>query len=111
MIFRINQYRAMWVFVHFDLPTQTKSQRKAYTDFRKNLIEDGFAMIQYSIYARHCSSKEKAEVHKNRVKRFLPKAGQVIVFQITDKQFGMMEFFSGKSHTATPGSPVQLTMF
>lgn len=101
----------MWIFVHFDLPTQTKRQRKAYTTFRKNLIDDGFGMIQFSIYARHCSSRENADVHKRRVKRFLPKEGQVIVFQITDKQFGMMEFFSGKSKHSTPNTPQQLEMF
>lgn len=111
MIFRINQYRAMWVFVHFDLPTQTKTQRKAYTEFRKNLLEDGYGMIQFSIYARHCSSKENADVHKRRVKRYLPKHGNVVIFQITDRQFGMMEFFNGKASVVLPDTPSQLEMF
>lgn len=108
---RLNQYRIMWVFVYFDLPTQTKKQRKDYSTFRKQLMSDGFAMIQYSIYARHCSSRENAIVHKNRVKRHLPPAGQVIVFEITDKQFGMMEFFVGKATNARPDTPQQLEMF
>jgi CRISPR-associated protein Cas2 len=108
---RLNQYRIMWVFVYFDLPTQTKKERKAYTTFRKQLMTDGFAMIQYSIYARHCSSRENAQVHKNRVKRHLPPAGQVIVFEITDKQFGMMEFYTGKSNVQRPDTPQQLELF
>jgi len=68
----------MWVFVHFDLPTETKADRKNYTDFRKNIMRDGFAMLQFSIYVRHCSSRENAEVHKKRVKKWLPPKGDVI---------------------------------
>ncbi len=101
----------MWVFVYFDLPTQTKKERKIYSQFRKNLLKWGFNMIQYSIYARHCASRENAEVHKNRVKRELPEIGSVILFEITDKQFGMMEFFLGKKQDATPATPQQLELF
>jgi len=108
---RLNQYRIMWVFVYFDLPTQTKKQRKDYTVFRKQLLNDGFTMIQYSIYARHCSSRENAEVHKNRAKFYLPPAGKVILFEITDKQFGMMEFYKGKVNAERPGTPQQLELF
>ena len=35
---RFSEYRIMWVLVLFDLPTETKKDKKAYTDFRKNLI-------------------------------------------------------------------------
>jgi CRISPR-associated protein Cas2 len=108
---RLNQYRIMWVFVYFDLPTQTKKDRKAYSVFRKNLLRDGFNMIQYSIYARHCASRENADVHKKRVKKWLPKKGEVVLFEITDKQFGMMEFFSGHEITDAPETPQQLELF
>jgi CRISPR-associated protein Cas2 len=108
---RLNQYRIMWLFVYFDLPTQTKKDRRAYTVFRKNLLRDGFTMIQYSIYARHCASRENAEVHKKRAKKWLPKKGEVILFEITDKQFGMMEFFSGTNSADAPDTPQQLELF
>lgn len=108
---RLNQYRIMWVFVYFDLPTTTKKERKSYTTFRKHLLHDGFVMIQYSIYARHCSSRENAMVHKRRVKQYLPTKGKVILFEITDKQFGMMEFHHGKDPTPRPGTPQQLELF
>lgn len=68
---RLNQYRVVWVFVFFDLPTDTKKDRKNYARFRKNLIMDGFTMLQFSIYVRHSSSRENAEVHIRRVKSFL----------------------------------------
>jgi len=64
----------MWVLVFFDLPTETKKQRSVATRFRKSLLDDGFNMFQFSIYLRHCPSKENAEVHIKRVKKiFLPK--------------------------------------
>ena len=101
----------MWVFVHFDLPTETKEDRKEYTLFRKYLLEDGFKMMQYSIYSRHCSSRENAAVHIQRVKRNLPQYGDVIVFEITDAQFGRMEFFSGSKLIKGPPTPPQMTLF
>jgi len=101
----------MWVFVYFDLPTTTKKEKKAYTRFRKGLQQDGFAMIQYSIYARHCSSRENALVHKKRVKGMLPKHGEVIIFEITDAQFARMEFFRGPDLTRRPDTPQQLELF
>lgn len=101
----------MWVFVHFDLPTDTKKDRKAYATFRKLLLKDGFAMVQYSVYSRHCNSRENAEVHKKRVKSFLPPKGEVIIFEITDAQFGRMEFFTGPSYKQRPETPQQLELF
>lgn len=108
---RLNQYRVVWVFVFFDLPVETKKDRKNYTRFRKKLIYDGFNMLQYSIYIRHSSSKENAIVHQNRVKAFLPPKGEVILFSLTDRQFGMMEFFKGESDAERPDTPQQLELF
>ena len=101
----------MWVFVHFDLPTETKKDRKNYTKFRKYLLEDGFTMLQYSMYARHCSSRENAEVHKKRVKTNLPQMGHVIVFEITDAQFGKIDFFIGKKPKEKENKTRQLELF
>ena len=108
---RLNQYRIVWVFVYFDLPVETKKDRRNYALFRKSLKKDGFTMLQYSIYIRHCPSYENAVVHKTRVKRSLPPAGEVIVFDITDKQFGMIEFFRGVVREASPDTPQQLELF
>ena len=51
---RLNAYRIMWLFVFFDLPTHTKTERRHAAQFRKALEKDGFAMMQYSVYVRHC---------------------------------------------------------
>ena len=74
-------------------------------------MKDGFQMFQFSIYMRHCSSRENAEVHIQRIKNILPEKGHIGIMCITDKQFAMMEIFHGKkiTKTATPGQ--QLEMF
>jgi len=108
---RLNQYRIMWVLVLFDLPTETKKDRKQTGLFRKHLIDDGFSMFQFSIYLRHCSSRENASVHIKRVKLFLPPNGHVGILCITDKQFGMIELFVGKKEKEMPNIPQQLELF
>jgi len=107
---RLSEYRIMWVLVLFDLPTETKKEKKAYSDFRKRLISDGFTMFQFSIYIRHCASKENADVHIQRVKSSLPSRGQVGIMCITDKQFGAIELFIGKKEekVSTPGQQLEL---
>ncbi len=108
---RLNAYRIMWVLVMFDLPTETKKDRKLYAKFRKNILADGFSMFQFSMYIRHCSSKENADVHVKRVKKILPPQGHVGILNITDKQFGLMEIFRGKEMVEAPAAVQQLELF
>lgn len=108
---RLNEYRILWILVLFDLPTETKKERKVAARFRKEIMQDGFAMFQFSIYLRHCSSRENADVHIKRVKKLLPELGHVGILTITDKQFGMMELFFGRKETELPNTPQQLEMF
>lgn len=108
---RFNQYRIMWLFVFFDLPTTSKQETRAANQFRKTLLKDGFTMFQFSIYLRHCASRENANVHERRVKRSLPKHGKVGILKVTDKQFGMMEIFHGRKEIETPQPVQQLEFF
>ena len=101
----------MWVLVFFDLPTETKKERKAAAKFRKDLLCDGFTMFQFSIYLRHCPSMENAEVHIKRVKKCLPEYGEVGILCITDKQFSAMELFYGKKTANLPTAGQQLELF
>lgn len=101
----------MWILVFFDLPVDSPSGRKAYTRFRKSLMNDGFTMFQFSIYVRHCSSKENKNVHVKRIKKNLPREGHVGILSVTDKQFGMMEIFYGKKPSDGFIEPHQLELF
>lgn len=108
---RFSAYRIMWLFVMFDLPTETKRDRKNASQFRKKLIENGFTMMQFSIYLRHCSSKENAEVHYKRVLALLPEHGMVNILAITDKQFERMEVFYNTKKRDSIETPQQLELF
>ena len=101
----------MWVIAMFDLPTDTPKARRAYGRFRKDLLEDGFTMMQYSVYIRHCASIENAKVHVTRMVGRVPPAGEVRFLTITDKQFGRIETHVGKMRKAPPSPFAQLEFF
>lgn len=101
----------MWVLTMFDLPTDTKAARRAYVQFRKKLLKDGFVQMQFSVYARHCASEENADVHVGRVERMVPADGEVRVLTITDKQYERMRVFWGKKRRKPEPPPPQLELF
>jgi len=107
----LSGYRFMWVLAMFDLPTDTKESRKNYTRFRKSLLKDGFAMMQFSVYIRHCASRENAAVHLERIERNIPPDGEVRVITITDKQFERMRIFWGNRRQRPESPPAQLELF
>jgi CRISPR-associated protein Cas2 len=103
--------KSMWVIALFDLPVQTPKNRKDHARFRKDLIEDGFTMMQFSVYSRHCASIENAEVHIERMSRRLPPEGEVRFLVITDKQFSRIRTFWGRKRQPAPPVPSQLELF
>lgn len=107
----LNGYRIMWLYVMFDLPVESKSQRRRAALFRKNLIKDGFVMHQFSVYIRHCASFESVDVHVRRVANMVPVKGSVSILKVTDKQFGDTIHIVGKRYRAPPLTPVQLEFF
>jgi len=104
-------YRNVWLMAMFDLPVDTRAGRRAYTQFRKVLVKDGFSMMQYSVYIRHCASEENADVHVGRVQGALPANGEVRVLQVTDKQYERMQVFWGRKRQKTEAPPRQLELF
>lgn len=101
----------MWIFTFFDLPTETEGHRRAYNLFRKSLLKDGFTMLQYSVYIRHCSSWEAMEAHIKKVERVLPKEGKISILPVTDKQFENIRHYWGIEKVDAPGTPKQLELF
>ena len=116
---RLNAYHIMWLFVFFDLLVSTKKEIKAASLFRKNLEKDGFAMMQFSVYIRHCASRESLEVHIKRVKSLLPESGKVSILSVTDRQYGDIYNFWGKPKSINKSKinktvvsePIQLEIF
>lgn len=76
-----------WLMAMFDLPVTTEDERRAATRFRNDLLEDGFLMIQYSVYARPCVHFEQMQKHAERIRKIAPRAGNVRIFFVTDQQW------------------------
>lgn len=87
--------KLMYLLVMFDLPVKPKSQQKAAARFRKQLLQDGYTMLQYSVYARFIRGKDYYEKHMKRLERMVPLKGLVHVLTITEPQFRAMRYLSG----------------
>ena len=107
----LSGYRAMWLFAMFDLPVDTKTARRQYASFRKALLERGFSMLQFSVYARYCASEDFAKGIRDEVRGLLPPRGQVRLLMVTDRQFAKMEVYYGKKRTPTEEPPRQIMLF
>ena len=89
------KYKIMRMICMFDLPVETESEKRAYRDFRKNLIKEGFVMVQYSVYVRTCPSREYGLRLEKRVKKIVPNKGNVRLLTITEKQYNDMKILVG----------------
>ncbi|MGI9558892.1 MAG: CRISPR-associated endonuclease Cas2 [Thermodesulfobacteriota bacterium] len=76
-----------WMLVLFDLPVTTKRERGRATRFRKNLLDDGYTMLQFSVYMRSCSSWERMQKHAQRLKIYAPEGGNIRAIMMTEKQW------------------------
>lgn len=101
----------MWLFVFLDLPASTKKERKDAALFRKNLQKDGFSMLQYSVYIRHCASVESENVHRRRIMSIMPGTGNISILCITDKQYMDITHFWRKEKKGPISQPLQLEFF
>jgi len=106
-----SEYRAVWLIVMFDLPVTTSEGKKNYVRFRNRLLDEGFTMLQFSVYTRFFGSIESAAPHKKKIKKHLPPDGKVKILTITDKQFGKIDNFQGKKTVPNEEKPSQLALF
>ena len=107
----LSEYRAVWLFAMFDLPVTSKEARKEYARFRKHLLEQGFTMLQFSVYARHCPTEDSSDGIRKILRKFLPPKGQVRLVAVTDRQFAKMEVFFGEKRLASEDPPSQIMLF
>lgn len=103
--------RFLRLFVLFDLPAATKKERQLYTKFRKLLINEGFIMLQFSVYCRICKGQDSAKKYTKHIKTNLPPKGNVRILQITEKQYEMMELLVGVSKNEEKVGKKQLVLF
>ncbi|AVL00698.1 CRISPR-associated endonuclease Cas2 [Pediococcus inopinatus] len=86
----------MRLMVMFDLPVETSKDRRNYRKFRKALLNEGFLMIQYSIYVRVCVDKKSANLMEKRIATFSPPDGLIQTLMVTEKQYNSMNFITGE---------------
>ncbi len=101
----------MWLLALFDLPVTDKKSRRNYARFRRGLIDDGFMMLQFSVYGRPCPNDDNVRVHTERVKSMLPPEGEVRLLALTEMQYARMEIFLGKDLQETEKEPDQLEFY
>lgn len=107
---KTDEVRILWMFVFFDLPVGTKDERRAATRFRNFLKDDGYMMLQWSVYARVCRGEEAAEKHVQRVIKNLPRKGSVRALQVTGKQYGRMRLLLGEATKNEKVAPLQMVL-
>lgn len=107
----LSGYRLMWIFVMFDLPVGSKKQMRDATKFREFLLDEGFEMSQFSVYARFCNGRDSFETHLKRIEANLPEKGEVHVLTFTDRQYESIVRFSSQRRKKSRKNPDQLAMF
>ncbi|WP_230910807.1 CRISPR-associated endonuclease Cas2 [Listeria booriae] len=88
-------YKFMRLMLFFDLPMNTKQERRTYTRFRKYLINNGFTMIQFSVYSKIFPNRSSLDSYLIGLRRNMPKDGSVRVMAVTEKQYGNMLILVG----------------
>lgn len=87
--------RFMRMLVFFDLPMVTKAEKRSYVQFRRFLLNDGYDMMQFSVYGRILNGVDAEQKHTQRLTLNLPPAGSVRVLTVTEKQFASMKLMVG----------------
>ena len=94
----------MRLIVFFDIPTKTKKDRRCAYSFRKFLLNDGYCMLQYSVYVRVCNGMDAVREHEGRLNENLPETGSVRMLVLTDKQYSSMKILVGTTKKEEKGS-------
>ncbi|OQA32475.1 MAG: CRISPR-associated endoribonuclease Cas2 [Betaproteobacteria bacterium ADurb.Bin341] len=101
----------MWLLTLFDLPTNTKEERRNMTAFRKFLQSEGLFRMQYSVYVRFCDNSRLMETILRHIKDAIPPKGEVRLIYVTDKQYGEMFILEGRKKKRPEKEPEQLEFF
>jgi len=92
-------FRNMRLFVMFDIPIDTDKGKRAYSKFHRFLVNNGFDMLQYSIYTRFCHNDSDCKKHEKRLKANTPKCGSIRLLKVTENQYENMVILAGEATT------------
>ncbi len=106
-----SKYRMAWVMVFFDLPVGSSDERRDAAKFRKELLKDGYIMVQFSVYARPCGSADRVETQVRRLKSKIPPHGEVRGLIVSDAQWGRMIVMRSQKKNESEKMPEQMMFF
>lgn len=101
----------MWVVVMFDLPTKTAEERKQYSQFRNLLLDNGFVMVQYSVYVRYSPSGVLSQSFVSTIKAGVPNGGEIRILHVTDNEWSHTIRFTNAKPRNAEKQPEQLAFF
>lgn len=85
----------MRIILFFDLPMITEEEKRIYTRFRKELVRNGYMMLQFSVYSKICTNREAAVNNILKIKKNVPEKGSIRILLVTEKQYAKMEIILG----------------
>ncbi len=85
----------MRIILFFDLPMITEDDKRIYTRFRKQLVRNGYMMLQFSVYSKICTNREAAVNNILKIKKNVPEKGSIRILLVTEKQYSKMEIILG----------------
>lgn len=89
----------MRAIVFFDLPNIYSKDKRSYLKFRKFLINEGFIMMQESVYSKIILNSQQAELILQKLRKKSPDKGLIQVLTITEKQYAQIEYIIGEKNT------------
>lgn len=89
------KFKMGWMLVMFDLPVTTAKRRKHALEFRNFLLDEGYLMVQLSVYVRDCVSYNRMQTQMRRIKANLPPEGDVRAVYVTQAQWERMFIMHG----------------
>ena len=89
----------MRLLVFFDLPMETSKNRHDYAVFHKYLIKNGFIMMQKSVYSKLVVNNVTSLAVKEKIAQNLPPEGLVELLEVTENQFGRIDYLVGEKQT------------
>ncbi|MCI9585034.1 MAG: CRISPR-associated endonuclease Cas2 [Bacilli bacterium] len=89
----------MRTIVFFDLPNVYARDRKNYIKFRKFLINEGFLMLQESVYSKLTLNSGQTKYLMERVRKNAPQKGIVQMLTVTEKQYAQIEYVIGSNNS------------
>lgn len=100
----------MRIVVFFDLPTESLEDKRNYRHFRKLLINNGFIMMQESVYCRMVLNRGVEASVVETLNRERPPKGMVQVLTVTEKQFAEMKYLVGAAASEMVDSTERLVI-